>query len=303
MIGGLLTLILPPRRRTAAGAGITLVVSGYALFSASDTAVKWVSGTVPLAEIMVLTALFALAPVLTVALVTGGRAALATRRPGVHALRGLLSVSGTYGGYYALGHMPLADFYAGVFTAPLFITALSAPLLGERVDLPRWLAVVAGFSGVLIMARPGAGLIGPGALGALACAFFYALSVLLIRHTGGTERAVTFCVYGYAATLAVSAIALAATGSAVVPSWVDLRTLALAGGFSGCAMLCVVQAFRRVPPAVLAPFHYTQMIWGVLIGLFVFGEWPESVLATGGALVIGSGLFILYRETRPAPPT
>ena len=283
-------------RLPAIGSGIALVVLGYALASMGDTAIKWLGEGIPLTEIIFFAALFALLPVAVAAAVSGGRAVLVTRRLPLHGLRAVLTLAGCYCGYYAIGHMPLADFYAAVFTAPLFITALSAPLAGERVDLPRWLAVLVGFAGIVAMVRPGAGMAALGTLGALGGAFFYALSVLLVRRMGGTEKAVTCCLYGYLVTLGLTAPLLLPVF--VPPGRVELGTMALCGLANGCSLLCIFAAFRRAPAAVLASFHYTQMLWGVAVGLLVFGEMPDSALAAGGSLVVGSGLYILYRETR-----
>ncbi|MEI8393445.1 MAG: DMT family transporter [Rhodospirillaceae bacterium] len=275
--------------------GIALITFGYLLASASDSAVKWVSGGYPVSEIVFFSAMFSLVPFAVAVVAGGGIGVLTTRRLKLHMLRGALSLCSTFSGYYALGHMALADFYAVVFTAPLFITSLSVPINGERVDLSRWLAVVAGFVGVLIMVRPGGDVAGLGALGALGAAFFYALAVLVARRMGDTESGASFGFYG-------NLVLLAGAGSIMLSEFVsppplDLLALALAGIGMGAFLLLLFAACRRTPASVLAPFQYTQIIWGVLIGFLVFGERPEVTVAVGGVLVVGSGLFILYRET------
>ncbi len=277
-------------------AGIGFALLGYLAASACDSAIKWASGTYPVAEELVLTALFSLIPMAVATAIGGGVAALATGKLKLHLLRGSLSLLSSLAGYYALGHMKLADFYAVVFTAPLFITAFSAPLTGERVDLPRWLAVLTGFAGVVVMVRPGSGLAGVGTLGALGASLFYALAVLLVRRMGESERAVTFGVYGSLVMIAGSGgLALAQPGL-TLPALADLTAFAFAGLAMGCAMLGLFSAFRRTPAAVLAPFQYSQMIWGTLIGFTVFGEQPDAAVIAGGALVVGSGLYILRRS-------
>ena len=282
------------------GAGIAFVILGYLAASCCDSAIKWASGTYPVAEELVVAALFSLLPMAAALAANGGFAALATAKLKLHLLRGCLSLLSSLSGYYALGHMPLADFYAVVFTAPLFITALSAPLAGERVDAGRWLAVLTGFAGVVVMVRPGSGLAGVGAFGALGAALFYALAVLLVRRMGESEKAVAFGIYGSLVMITgAGAIALARPDVAV-PALADLPPFAVAGIAMGCAMLGLFSAFRRTPVAVLAPFQYSQMIWGALIGFTVFGERPDAAVLAGGVLVVGAGLYILHRETRPA---
>jgi drug/metabolite transporter (DMT)-like permease len=214
----------------------------------------------------------------------------------LHLARGALGFTGYVCGYYAIGHMPLADFYTLVFTAPLFTTALSALVAGESVDPPRWLAVVVGFAGVLVMVRPGAGLSGLGMLAGLGGSLFYALSVLLVRRLGRREKAVTFGVYG--ALVMVGGAGLLLPATLAFPDRHDLLLFAVSGVGMGAALRCVFAGFGRTPAAVLAPFQYTQMIWGVLAGLVLFGEQPDGAVALGSLLVAGSGLYILYRETR-----
>ncbi|MEI6559838.1 MAG: DMT family transporter [Rhodospirillaceae bacterium] len=281
------------------GPGIAFVLLGYLAASACDSAIKWASGRYPVAEELVLTALFSLIPLALALAMSGGWAVLATRKLPWHLLRGGFSLASSFAGYYALGHMPLADFYALIFTAPLIITALSAPLAGERVDLARWLAVLAGFVGVVVMVRPGSGLAGFGALGALGAALFYALAVLLVRRMGESEPAVAFGVYGSVVMIAGSAAVALARPDLTLPALADLPVFAFAGIAMGCAMLGLFGAFRRTPAAVLAPFQYSQMIWGTLIGFTVFGEQPDAAVLAGGALVVGAGLYVLRRERRP----
>lgn len=257
------------------GTGIAFAILGYLAASGCDSAIKWASGTYPVAEELAVAALFSLAPMAVAVVASGGLAALVTAKLKLHLLRGSLSLLSSLCGYYALGHMPLADFYAVVFTAPLFITALSAPLAGERVDGGRWLAVLTGFAGVVVM----------------------------VRRMGESEKAVAFGVYGSLVMIAGAGAVALARPDATLPALTDLPALAFAGIAMGCAMLGLFSAFRRTPVAVLAPFQYSQMIWGALIGLAVFGERPDAAVLAGGVLVVGAGLYVLRRETRPALAT
>ncbi len=294
-------------RKVGSTTGIAVVVLGYVLFTMSDSAVKWLSGGYSVPEIVFFTALFSILPMLVATVVCGGPAVLGTGRPGLHLVRGGLGLTGCLCGYYAIGHMPLADFYAVVFTAPLFITALSAVIAQESVGRRRWLAVALGFAGVLVMVQvdsgpgsePGLGLAGTGTLAALGCALCYALSVLLVRRMGGRETAVAFGTYG--ALVMVGGAGLLLPSGVMIPDRHDLLLFAVGGIGMGAALLCVFTAFGRVPAAVLAPFQYTQMIWGVLVGLFLFGERPDHAVIAGSLLVVGSGLYVVYHESRAVP--
>ncbi len=281
-------------------AGIGFVLLGYLSASACDTAIKWASGSYPVAEELAVSALFSLVPLTVAAACVGGFSVLATRKLKLHLVRGSLSFLSSLAAYYALGHMKLADFYAMVFTAPLFITALSAPLTGERVDLRRWMAVLTGFAGVVVMVRPGSDLAGVGTLGALGAALFYALAVLLVRRMGESEQAVTCGIYGSLVMIVgSSALALSQPGL-TLPTLTDLPAFAFAGIAMGCAMLGLFSGFRRTPAAILAPFQYSQMIWGTLVGFVVFGERPDTSVMAGGLLIISSGLYVLVMPNAPS---
>ncbi len=278
---------------------IGLALAGFGLFSASDAVMKVMAGGYPLPQTVFFNSLFALLPIVGFALWSGGLNRLGTRRPGLHLLRSALGLTTGYAGYFAFARMPMADVYAILFTAPLVITLLSALLFGERVDGRRWAAVLIGFAGVLVMNRPSAdGLLNVGALGAMLCALSYAASALIIRHKGQTEHPLTFPFYVNLLTLPVMGGLL--PGAYVPMAASDLAVMALGGVLSGVALTCLLTAFRNAPSPVIAPFQYSQILWGVLFGVVLFGDWPEPKLAVGLLLVVGSGLYLLRREARDA---
>src|SRR5688572_9547412 len=160
---------------SAVTAGIGLAAVAFFMFTGMDAMVKWLSGRYPLHQVVFFNSLFSLIPVALMTARAGGLGRLRTRRPWLHLLRGILALLGTLGGFYAYTQMPLADAYAIIFIGPLLITALSVPLLGEPVGWRRWAAVGVGFAGVLVMLRPGTGVMGAGAVGALVGATCYAL--------------------------------------------------------------------------------------------------------------------------------
>lgn len=278
--------------------GIALITTAFALFSVTDTLMKVLSAGYPLMQTVFTNALFSLVPVVALALAMGGPAQLATRRPGVQLLRAVLGIGAGYGAFYAYTRMPIADAYAILFSSPLIITALSGPLLGERVDARRWAAVLVGFTGVLIMLRPTDDIVNPGALGALVSALCFSLSGILVRRIGRSETAFSYPFYGN--LLGVVLLLPVQPFVFVTPAPGDFGLMALGGLCGGGALLCLLAAFRMAPAPVVAPFQYTQMLWGVLSGALVFGDAPSPWLALGGGIVIASGLYILRCERRQA---
>jgi len=279
----------------AIGAGIGLGALAFALFTVMDALVKWLSAAYPVHELVFSNSLFALLPVLVVSLRRGGLARLRTRRLGLHVLRGLLGAGGGLLAFYAYSQLPLADAYAIIFTTPLIITALSLPVLGEPVGWRRWSAVGVGFIGVLIMLRPGVAPIGIGSLATFGAACLSALSILLVRKLGTTESTAGIALYSNL-TVAVAMIPLLPFGG-ILPSALDLGLMAAAGLIGGVALLVLIEAYRRAPAALVAPFQYSQMVWAILIGFAIWGDIPEPAKLIGAAVVAASGLFILYRET------
>ncbi|HYG87437.1 MAG TPA: DMT family transporter [Azospirillum sp.] len=275
--------------------GIALIVAAFALFSVVDGLMKHLTSTYPLVQAVFFNAAFSLIPIVGFALARGGPRMLATRRPGVQLLRGIIGGTAGVGAFFAFARMPMADVYAILFASPLVITALAGPMLGERVGPRRWAAVLAGFAGVLFMLRP-SGAMNAGALGALVSAVCFSLSALIVRRAGQTETAPSWPFYGN--LLAVALLAPMQPFVWLAPDPADLPLLVGTGLVAGVALLCLMAAFRMAPGPVVAPFQYTQMLWGVLFGALIFGDAPDPSMALGAATVILSGLYILRRESR-----
>jgi len=228
----------------------------------------------------------------------GGVGSLKTRRLGGHLLRSLCGFASLSGFVYAFGNMPLADVIAIGFSAPIFITALSVPLLGESVGIRRWSAVLVGFVGVLVMVRPGTGLFQQTALIALVSTFFYGLAMIFIRGLGRTEGTGPIAFYYSLTCTALAGASLPFLW--VTPSLGDLLLLVAIGLIGGCGQIFVTTAFRIAPAAVIAPFDYATMIYGAALGFVFWGEIPDRLLVAGAVIVVASGLYILHRETRRA---
>lgn len=278
------------------GTGILLAAGAFALFSVLDVIVKLLAAGYAIPQVIFLNSAFALIPILGYAALRGGLVNnLRTRRIRMHMLRAAMGVSSGFCTLYAFSRMPIADVYALAFSAPLWITLLSVPILKERVGWRRWTAVGIGFLGILIILRPGAGMSDLAAFAALGGALFYSLGMLISRFMRGTESSVSFAAYSSTAAMLVMAPMLPFVWQTPTP--VHLAMSAIGGLLGGTALICLLTAFRLAPASLVAPFQYTQLVWGVIYGYAVFGHVPDPWLFLGGGIVICSGLFILYRET------
>lgn len=277
------------------GRGIGFAVLAFALFSGSDAFVKWFAGAgYPVVQLSSTFALFALLPVAWLVARAGGLRTLKARRPLWVAARAVLLAADTICAYYAFGALPLAEAYAIFFGTPMLVTALSVPFLGEKVGWRRWLAVVIGFLGVLIVLRPGFAELGAGHAAAIGTMALFALSLLVLRRIGNEESSAAMISWVLLALLIVTAPLVPAVFAP--PSAVDLVLMAAGGLLLGLAHVALVEAFRAAPASAVSPFHYSQMIWAVLLGLLVFDELPDFWVAVGSTVIVGSGLFILWRE-------
>ena len=276
--------------------GVSALVGAVFFFSFADALGKWFGHAgYDSFQIVFLRYSFGLIPV-AIAIAVVGVAGLRTKRPWVHVLRGLFMFAALTFFFRGLKYMPLAEGIAVAFSAPLFVTALSYPVLRERVGLFRWGAVLVGFVGALIILQPGTETFRPEALYIVAAAFFFALAVLTTRRISVTETNVAM--YTYSTIFA---------GLATIPAlpfvWVPIDTshlglFLLLGLIAGAASFLMIVAYRNSPAAVNAPFDYTSLIWGALMGWIVWNETPGANVWIGALIVVAAGLTITYRETR-----
>jgi drug/metabolite transporter (DMT)-like permease len=274
---------------------VALAALTFAVFSAIDAMVKWMTLRYPVVQVTFYTSVFALVPVAAVIAATGGLAGLKPRRPGLVVLRAVLLALDTVLIYYAFNRLPLADAYAMVFTTPLLVTALSVPLLGEKVGWRRWSAVAVGFAGVLIILRPGFAGLDPGHFAALGSALLFALALIVLRRVGSEESSGALLLALMLALIAVTGPALPFVHRPLAPA--DLGIFAAAGMVIGVSHLLLILALRTAPAASVAPFQYTQIIWAVIYGLAIFGDRPDAFTLAGSLVVIASGLYVFFRET------
>jgi drug/metabolite transporter (DMT)-like permease len=288
--------VMPVPSREEIRRGILLMIASVFVFALVNALVKYLEDVYPVGEVIFFRSIFSLLFSLGLLLRNGGLQALRTNRLTEHIGRGTLQFISMVCIFIAYHWMPLADAVAITFSSPLFLTVLSIPVLGEKVGRHRWGAVLVGFIGILIMVRPGEGVFSLGALLALVNAGLSASVTIALRRMSLTERPVTLVTY-QAIVASVLSIAVVPFGW-VTPTWQGGIGLAAVGLISGVGQILWTQAFRLAPAAVLAPFSYTSMIWAIGLGFLVWDDVPTPLLLAGALVVVASGLYILYRETR-----
>ena len=272
-----------------------LMLASVAVFSLMDAGLKTLATHYPPFQVAALRGASSLPLLLAWVLATAGPRALLRVRWPLHLLRGVLGIVMMASFVYALRTLPLSTAYSIFFVAPLLITALSVPILRERVGPRRWAAIAVGLLGVLVVLRPtGEGVLTMAGLAVLLAAFGYAVSAITVRVLARTDstQAITFWLL---ALLALGAGALAA------PGWVSLRSehLGIVAGIGLAGALgqwAITEAFRRGEASMIAPLEYSALVWGLLLDLGVWGVLPDGITWLGAAIIIASGLYLLRRE-------
>jgi drug/metabolite transporter (DMT)-like permease len=275
--------------------GIGLVSLTYLLFSLLDGSAKWLVGTLPVIVVVwlrfvthVLFAGIVLFPV-------RGLALIRTRHLRWHVLRALMFVAMTGINFWALQYLQLTVTSSIFFSVPLMIALASAPLLGEKLDAGRWLAILAGFAGVLVIVRPGGAEFHPAMLASVVNAMLYAAFMLMTRRLAAYESPETIqYLPAVGAAIGLAPFALAAWQSP--EGWLEWTVACLLGVLGGCGHYLLALAHRYAPSSVIAPFLYQQVIYMALFGYLVFGDVPSPAVWLGAAIVIASGLYLFYRE-------
>lgn len=263
--------------------------------SLMDSALKWLAPHYPPLQVAALRGFVALPVVVAWAAWAGDPGQLLRIRWPLHLLRGALSVLMLGAFVHAVRTLPLAEAYAIFFVAPLLITALSVPILGERVDRGRWLAIGVGLLGVLVVLRPtGQGALTLAGLAALCAASGYALSAITVRVLGRTDSTLSM-VFWFSALLSLGAGALAAPGWVPVDPahWRPLAAIAVTGAVGQWA---ITEAFRRGEASVVAPFEYTALAWGVGLDWLLWGVLPQAGMLLGASIIVSAGLYLVRRE-------
>lgn len=281
------------------GRGMALILAAVLVFACLDSTAKYLSGFYPL--VLLVWARYTAQFLLMVAFLapSHGRALLHTHRPGAQILRALLLLGVTVCVITALSLLPLAEATALGYTSPLMAALLAGPLLGERVGTRRWLALAAGFCGVLLIAHPGGALTGPGVLWALLGALCYACYQLMTRHLHKTENSLTLLFYTALVGTLVSSIALPWLPHHPLPQGLDWLPVVSMGVLGGLGHFLLIRAFRHADVATLAPMLYSQLLWAAGLGWLIFGHLPDSWAISGMFLVVVSGLAVALPKPRP----
>ena len=275
--------------------GIVLILLAHVAFTTMDTTNKWLAGSYPVGQIVWAFYLgFAAAALARAARHGGIGAALATRHRALHLLRAALLPVNMGCVVLALGLLPMAEVMAVGISYPLMITVLSALILKEHVGPRRWAAVAVGFLGVLVILRPGAAVFQPACLLILAAAALFAVYQILTKVLGRTDGPVSLTLY----TALVGAVltSLVAPFDLRAPDATGWALLALTAAAGTVGHSLVIQALESTPASVLQPFNFVQLVWATLAGYLVFGEVPDRYTVAGAAIVVGSGLYVWWRE-------
>ena len=289
-------------------------------FSINDVAIKFLSGGYALHQVVLIRSVIGLVVIVVlIAPLTNGWAIARTKRLPMHMLRGLCVVFANMTFFLGLAAMELAEAVAIFFVSPLVITIFSVIFLGERVGLRRWAAIGVGFAGVLVMMRPGTEAFQAASLFPLAAAFFYAAIHTLTRRIGGTESAATMAFYIQVMFILVCLLMGLAVGDGrfgdqsdpslafLLRAWdwplvADYPVFLLIGTGIAIGGYLISQAYRVAEASLVAPFEYLALPMSVVWGMLVFDEYPVPLDYVGMALILGAGLFSIWRERAVKEP-
>jgi drug/metabolite transporter (DMT)-like permease len=275
------------------------MLAAVATFSVLDVCMKRLAETYPAMQVTFIRGIASLPFILIVTGWFGRWADLVPKRLGLHLLRGLLQVATLYFFVYSVSRLSLANTYTIFMSAPLLITALSVPFFGVRVGWHRWMAIIVGMIGVVVVVRPGGGVeLGSvaiiGGLAAIASAVAYALGVLLIRVLSPSETSAATMFWALSLTAFFAGL-LSIVGWVPV-HWDHWGWIALAGLSGALGQHFLTEAFRLALPAVVAPLEYTALAWGMLFDWLLWMTVPNSRMLIGAAIIVASGLYLIQRE-------
>lgn len=274
--------------------GIAFALLAYVLFSTHDVVVKSLGGTYATFQIVFFSVMLSMPLLLLLLMRDETQGTLIPVHPWWSSARTVAAVITGSSAFYAFSVLPLAEAYAIMFAAPLVITVLSIPILGEKVGLHRWVAVAVGLIGVLVVLRPGSAPLSLGHLAALTCAISGGFASIIVRRIGSDERSAVLLLYPMMANFILMAILLP-----FVYRPMPIEHLGMIGGMSVLAFLaglCLIAAYKRTDAAIVAPMQYSQIIWAAIYGVVFFSEAADRVTWIGAGIVISSGLYIVFRE-------
>lgn len=276
----------------ARGAVLALLAMG--IYATHDVVIKTLGAHYPSLQVLFFSSLLSFPLVMLIIMRDPTPGTLRPANPGWVAVRTVVGVIAGMGSFFAFSRLPLAQVYAILFAAPLLVTILSIPILGERVGAHRWAAVIAGLAGVLIVLRPGAQPLDPGHGAALAAALGSAMTAVILRKLGRSERPLVLLMWPMLGNFV-------ATGASLALDYrpMELAHLALAGVIACLGLLAgflLILAYRAGEAVIVAPMQYSQILWATAYGWIFFGEVLDLPTVLGAAIIIGSGIYIVWRE-------
>lgn len=283
--------------RSTVTVGIFFIMASITLYSCLDVLAKWTVTIYAAAQFLLIRSTTSIAVLLPFVARNNFAALKNVPRPGLQAVRLVLAITEILLFFTAIYYLPLADTITCYLSAPIIVVALSALFLGEKVGWRRWLAVLAGFAGVVIAMKPQASSISFGALIAVAGAFGSALLMIVTRQLRGTSQ--TFLAFSQiCGTLLFGAVF--APFHWITPEWSHVGIFLVAGVVSVCGLLCANRALTLAPASVLAPYKFTAILFAALFGYLAFGDVPSLNTIVGAAIIVASGLYIFMRERKLA---
>jgi drug/metabolite transporter (DMT)-like permease len=274
--------------------GILYMVASVFLFSIQNAIGKWLAQSYPIPMLVFFRSFVALLPSFLLVMRAGGIRVMRTNRLAGQFGRAVIWGGSNVASFFGFHLLPVADAIALTFAAPLFLTALSYPILKERVSRERWIAVSVGFVGVLVMARPSGAENALGVAGAVTCAVCNAVGTLTVRDLCRTEHSASIVTW---TAIFMTLMALPALPFFwVTPTPIDFLLFCSIGLIGGVSQYWTTQALSYAPAAAVSPFNYMALIWGSIIGFIVWGEVPTTPIIIGSAIVTLTGLYLLRAE-------
>ena len=280
--------------------GILYMVASVFLFSIQNAIGKWLAQSYPIPMLVFFRSFVALLPSFILVYRAGGVSVMRTNRMAGQFGRAVIWGGSNVASFIGYHLLPLADAIALTFAAPLFLTALSYPIIKERVSRERWIAVSVGFLGVLVMARPSGAENALGVAGAVGCAVCNAVGTLAVRDLCRTEHSASIVTW---TAIFMTLMALPALPFFwKTPTLPDLALFCSIGLIGGVSQYWTTLALSYAPAAAVSPFNYTGLVWGSIIGLAIWGEVPSPPIVIGAAIVTLTGIYLLRAESRHRRP-
>ncbi len=279
--------------------GMAVMFLAVALYSVNDTLLKWLASSYHPLQIMFCRSFFTWLPLLGVIVQKESWKSLKCNNKSYHTLRaGIMALSlPCY--IYAFKTLPLADAYAVTYVAPLFMAIFSIPILGEKIEKHAWVAILIGFSGVLVMMRPGSAVFSSGGLAAFIGGLLWALGLVMGRKISQTESDFSLSVWFLAACFLLSSLFMPFCWQA--PPLSDWILFAASGVIGGAGLLAITRAFSLAPASIIGPIDYLILVFGAILGYVIWGDIPDIFIVIGALILVFSGLYLVYQEVRRKP--